>query len=120
LLEIKVIDTGIGIPTDKQDKIFERFFQNDIPGSMVNQGSGIGLSITKEFVKLHNGEISVESEPGQGSYFTILLPVQFTSRGTRTKLLRRTITGRTSRHDTRTLQQPGAVAATKKAYCFTG
>jgi len=75
LLEIKIIDTGIGIPLDKQEKIFERFFQNDIPDSMVNQGSGIGLSITREFVSLHNGEISVESEPGQGTYFTILLPV---------------------------------------------
>lgn len=79
LLEIKVIDTGIGIPLDKQDKVFERFFQNEVPGSMVNQGSGIGLSITKEFIKLHNGEISVESEPGQGSYFTILLPVDLTA-----------------------------------------
>jgi signal transduction histidine kinase/DNA-binding response OmpR family regulator len=78
LLEIKVIDTGIGIPLDKQDKIFERFFQNEIPGSMVNQGSGIGLSITREFVKLHNGEISVESEVGRGSCFTILLPVDLT------------------------------------------
>jgi signal transduction histidine kinase/ligand-binding sensor domain-containing protein/DNA-binding response OmpR family regulator len=78
LLEIKVIDTGIGIPLDKQDKIFERFFQNEVPGSMVNQGSGIGLSITKEFVKLHNGEISVESETGRGSCFTILLPVDLT------------------------------------------
>lgn len=75
LLEIKIIDTGIGIPLDKQEKIFERFFQNEVPDSMVNQGSGIGLSITREFVNLHNGEISVESEPGQGSYFTILLPV---------------------------------------------
>jgi signal transduction histidine kinase/ligand-binding sensor domain-containing protein/DNA-binding response OmpR family regulator len=74
-IEIKVIDTGIGIPPDKHDKIFERFFQNEVPGSMVNQGSGIGLSITKEFVRLHKGEIYVESEPDQGSYFTVLLPV---------------------------------------------
>jgi signal transduction histidine kinase/ligand-binding sensor domain-containing protein/DNA-binding response OmpR family regulator len=74
-LEIKVMDTGIGIPHEKLDKIFERFFQNDIPGSMVNQGSGIGLSITKEFVKLHNGQIEVESEVGYGSCFTILLPI---------------------------------------------
>ncbi len=75
LLAIKVIDTGIGIPIGKQEKIFERFFQNDIPGSMVNQGSGIGLSITKEFVKLHNGNIEVDSEPGKGSCFTVVLPV---------------------------------------------
>ncbi len=75
-LEIKVIDTGIGIPLDKHDKIFDRFFQNDIPGSMVNQGSGIGLAITKEFVKLHNGTIRVESEPEQGSCFIVSLPVK--------------------------------------------
>ena len=75
LLAIKVIDTGIGISKEKQEKIFERFFQNDIPGSMVNQGSGIGLSITKEFVKLHNGTVWVDSEPGKGSCFTVLLPV---------------------------------------------
>lgn len=76
LLEIKVIDTGIGIPEDKKEKIFEPFFQNDIPGSMLNLGSGIGLSITKEFVRLHRGRIIVESEFNQGSCFTVLLPVQ--------------------------------------------
>jgi signal transduction histidine kinase/AraC-like DNA-binding protein len=75
-LEIKVMDTGIGIQNDKLDKIFEPFFQNDIPGSMLNQGSGIGLSITKEFVRLHGGEITVESEFNQGSCFTVLLPLQ--------------------------------------------
>jgi DNA-binding response OmpR family regulator len=75
-LAIQVKDTGIGIPAAKHDKVFERFFQNDIPGSMVNQGSGIGLAITKEFVKLHNGTIELESEPGKGSCFTVLLPVK--------------------------------------------
>jgi signal transduction histidine kinase/ligand-binding sensor domain-containing protein/DNA-binding response OmpR family regulator len=75
MLEIRVQDTGIGIEKEKQEKIFERFFQNDIPGSMVNQGSGIGLAITREFVRLHNGAIRVESEPGLGSRFTVLLPV---------------------------------------------
>lgn len=74
-LAIMVKDTGIGIPQEQQDKIFERFFQHDIPGSLVNQGSGIGLSITREFVKLHGGSISVDSTPGMGSCFTILLPV---------------------------------------------
>ena len=74
-LEIRVMDTGIGIPADKQGRIFEPFFQHDIPGFMLNQGSGIGLSITKEFVKLHNGEILVESEHDQGSCFTVLLPL---------------------------------------------
>ncbi|HEX9511783.1 MAG TPA: two-component regulator propeller domain-containing protein [Puia sp.] len=75
LLQLTVKDTGIGIEKGKQEKIFERFFQNDIPGSMVNQGSGIGLAITREFVKLHNGAIRVESEPGQGSCFIVLLPL---------------------------------------------
>lgn len=75
-LEIRVIDTGIGIANDKRERIFEPFFQNDIPGSMLNQGSGIGLSITKEFVRLHGGEIFVESEFNQGSCFTILLPMR--------------------------------------------
>ena len=74
-LEIKVIDTGIGIPHEKHNKIFERFFQHDIPASMINQGSGIGLAITREFVKMHGGEIRVESEPDHGSCFIINLPL---------------------------------------------
>ncbi|TWJ02349.1 signal transduction histidine kinase [Mucilaginibacter frigoritolerans] len=74
-LEIRVIDTGIGIAVDKRERIFDPFFQNDLPGSMLNQGSGIGLSITREFVKLHNGEIFVESEFNEGSCFTVLLPL---------------------------------------------
>ena len=74
-IAIRVKDTGIGIPAEKQEKIFERFFQNDVPASMVNQGSGIGLSITKEFVKLHGGIITVESEVNAGSCFTVLLPL---------------------------------------------
>jgi DNA-binding response OmpR family regulator len=71
---IKVWDSGIGIPPEKQERIFERFFQHDVPGSLVNQGSGIGLSITREFVRLHNGRISVQSEPEKGSCFTVHLP----------------------------------------------
>jgi len=74
LLDIRVEDSGIGIPSEKQEKIFERFFQQEVPGSLVNQGSGIGLSITKEFVKLHNGSIRVESEPEKGSCFIVQLP----------------------------------------------
>jgi signal transduction histidine kinase/ligand-binding sensor domain-containing protein/DNA-binding response OmpR family regulator len=74
-LEIKVIDTGIGIPADKLDRVFERFFQNELPASMVNQGNGIGLSITQEFVRIHGGVIDVTSEVGKGSTFRVLLPV---------------------------------------------
>ncbi|WP_229206881.1 hybrid sensor histidine kinase/response regulator transcription factor [Dyadobacter crusticola] len=74
LLEINVMDTGIGIPAEKQEKIFDRFFQNELPVSMVNQGSGIGLSITREFVRIHGGTITVSSAPDQGSCFTVTLP----------------------------------------------
>ncbi|MFA6084081.1 two-component regulator propeller domain-containing protein [Mucilaginibacter sp.] len=75
MLEIKVIDTGIGIPKENQEKVFERFFQDDMPENLLNQGSGIGLSITKEFVKMQGGTIQIESEPDYGSCFTISLPV---------------------------------------------
>lgn len=73
-LEIRVRDTGIGIAAEKHERIFERFFQDDLPSTMVNQGSGIGLSITREFVRLHGGSIRVESEPGKGSSFIVALP----------------------------------------------
>ena len=75
-LQIKVIDTGIGISQEKIDKIFEPFFQDDIPGSMINQGSGIGLSITKEFVGLHHGKIKAESRDNEGSSFTVTIPLK--------------------------------------------
>jgi signal transduction histidine kinase/ligand-binding sensor domain-containing protein/DNA-binding response OmpR family regulator len=75
-LAIEVKDSGIGIPADQQEKIFERFFQTEVPDSMVNQGTGIGLAITKEFVKLHNGIITVQSEPERGTCFTVLLPAK--------------------------------------------
>ena len=75
-LAIEVSDTGIGIPADQQEKIFERFFQTDVPESMVNQGTGIGLAITKEFVRLHGGVITVKSEPEKGTRFTVTLPAK--------------------------------------------
>ena len=74
ILSIRVKDTGIGIPTDKRGKIFERFFQSDVPDTILNQGSGIGLAITQEFVKMHRGQLTVESEVNKGSCFTIRLP----------------------------------------------
>jgi signal transduction histidine kinase/ligand-binding sensor domain-containing protein/DNA-binding response OmpR family regulator len=76
MLHIKVCDTGIGISQHMHEKIFDHFVQSDIPANMLNQGSGIGLSIVKEFVKLHNGSINVESELGKGSCFTVSLPLQ--------------------------------------------
>lgn len=74
-VSIKVIDTGIGIPYDKQESIFERFFQDNSPSDILNQGTGIGLSIVREFVKLHGGSIDVQSEPGCGSVFIVQFPL---------------------------------------------
>jgi len=75
-LQIKVIDTGIGIAQEKINRIFDPFFQDDVPGSIVNKGTGIGLSITKEFVSLHNGTVNAQSEAGEGSTFIIVIPLK--------------------------------------------
>ncbi|MCV9385098.1 hybrid sensor histidine kinase/response regulator transcription factor [Reichenbachiella ulvae] len=73
---ISVADTGIGIPADKQEAVFDRFIQSEIKPNMINSGTGIGLSITKEFVELHGGNISVESEKDDGSTFFVELPLK--------------------------------------------
>jgi signal transduction histidine kinase/DNA-binding response OmpR family regulator len=75
-VSIVVKDTGVGIPADQLSLIFDRFFQHATEDGVLNQGTGIGLSITKEFVRLHGGTISVESAVGQGSVFTVLLPLR--------------------------------------------
>ena len=73
-IEVRVADTGIGIPKEKQALIFEAFQQAD--GSIARQfgGSGLGLSITQKLIELHGGSISVESIPGEGSTFSFRLP----------------------------------------------
>ena len=70
----KIADSGVGIPADKKEKIFERFFQQPTSSSILNQGTGIGLSITREFVNMHGGKIEVESEPAKGAVFSIQIP----------------------------------------------
>ncbi|WP_166641878.1 hybrid sensor histidine kinase/response regulator transcription factor [Pedobacter duraquae] len=77
LIEISVSDTGIGIAPESQDKVFDRFFMDNNVSAILNQGSGIGLSIVKEFVELHGGELSLESELGKGSKFVVSIPVDF-------------------------------------------
>ncbi|WP_242947098.1 PAS domain-containing sensor histidine kinase [Clostridium haemolyticum] len=74
-IQISVKDTGIGIPENRQELIFERFIQVDKSLSRNHEGSGVGLSLVKAFVNLHNGNIKVNSKVGYGSEFLITLPV---------------------------------------------
>ncbi|GAA0820411.1 ligand-binding sensor domain-containing protein [Clostridium tertium] len=77
-VKISVKDSGIGIEKKYHDAIFDRFGQayNDV--SEEHGGSGLGLTVTKQLVTLHNGRIFVKSEPGHGSEFVIILPVKYT------------------------------------------
>jgi signal transduction histidine kinase/uncharacterized protein YigA (DUF484 family) len=70
-----VMDTGAGIPLDKQDMIFEPFIQT-VNGEKQNQGTGLGLPISRSLVRAHGGELWVDSERGEGSAFFFTLPVQ--------------------------------------------
>jgi len=72
---IEIQDTGIGIPKEHLDRIFERFYVIDKSRSKKLGGTGLGLSIVKHIALLHNGEVSVKSTPGKGTTFTILLPL---------------------------------------------
>lgn len=76
LVEIKITDTGIGIPKDKQELIFERFGQVDSNLSRQAEGTGIGLSLVKLLVNILEGTVEVESELGIGSTFIIKLPAK--------------------------------------------
>lgn len=74
LISLKVTDSGIGIEQEELDKIFNRFYQGGSGGKMA-KGSGIGLTLVKEFVEMHSGTISVSSVKGEGAVFEIILPV---------------------------------------------
>jgi signal transduction histidine kinase len=74
-LEMKVSDTGIGIPPDKLDTIFEKFRQVDSSATRLYGGLGLGLYIVREFTEMLGGKITVESEAGHGSTFTVTIPV---------------------------------------------
>jgi len=75
-VKLEVIDHGIGIPNREQEKIFEKFYRVGDPLVHNTKGSGLGLSLVRHIAHAHGGEVSVDSTPGQGSKFTIELPLQ--------------------------------------------
>lgn len=72
---IKVADTGPGMDAETQSRIFERFEQVEAPDTREHEGAGLGLALTKELVELHGGRIDVVSTPGEGTTFTVTVPV---------------------------------------------
>ncbi|WP_162909480.1 GAF domain-containing protein [Aggregatilinea lenta] len=73
---ISIIDHGIGIPADKLERIFERFFQGDRMIKHRYGGAGLGLSIVQRIIEAHGGRVHVESQEGKGSTFTVVLPLE--------------------------------------------
>lgn len=82
---VDVSDTGIGIPAQKVDSIFSKFSQADTSITRKYGGTGLGLSITKSLVDLMGGKITVKSEPGKGSTFTIQIPFMLSGEGMQTQ-----------------------------------
>jgi len=79
-------DNGVGIPKDKQQNIFKKFYQADTSMSRNAGGTGLGLAICKAIVEAHNGKIWFESEPGQGTTFYFSLPPSSKSASEETSL----------------------------------
>ncbi len=74
---IKVADSGIGIPEEEQDRIFERFYRVDKARSRQTGGSGLGLAITRRVILMHKGAIRLTSREGEGSTFTVRIPLNY-------------------------------------------
>ncbi|CAN5235822.1 MAG: ATP-binding protein [Rubrobacter sp.] len=79
-LTVRIRDTGVGIPEEDLNQLFERFYRVDKDRSRATGGSGLGLAISKQIVEMHGGSISVESEVDVGSVFEVRLPKAFLSR----------------------------------------
>ena len=96
LVSIDVVDSGAGIPAEQLPNIFEKFFQADNQRASSQKGSGLGLAIAKEIVEAHGGTITVESVRGEGTRFSIVLPI---------------VAGLTPEHDTAAPSTTGAITA---------
>ncbi|MEJ2614076.1 MAG: ATP-binding protein, partial [Ignavibacteriaceae bacterium] len=75
-VNISICDSGIGIPKEKMSKIYDRFYQVENSHKRKQEGTGIGLALSKELIELHKGKIQVESEEGKGTIFTISIPIE--------------------------------------------
>src|SRR5262245_52491133 len=73
-VELQVRDTGVGIPDDQHEKVFERFHRIERTSARTHEGAGIGLALVQELVKLHGGSVRVKSAAGVGSTFTVTIP----------------------------------------------
>jgi signal transduction histidine kinase len=73
-VRVSITDTGIGIPADQLDRIFDRFHRVENAAVRSQEGTGIGLSLVRELVRIHHGRIEVSSRPNEGSTFTVILP----------------------------------------------
>ena len=76
VLKLEVVDRGIGIPRNEQSKVFEKFYRAGNPLVHNTKGSGLGLSLVRHIAHAHGGEVEVESTPGKGSKFTLVLPLE--------------------------------------------
>lgn len=74
---VKVADSGVGIPEDCQDKVFERFYRVDKARSRETGGTGLGLAITRNAILMHKGAIKLYSKPGEGTTFTMRIPLTY-------------------------------------------
>jgi two-component system phosphate regulon sensor histidine kinase PhoR len=72
-IQISVMDTGVGVPSEHISRIFERFYRVDNDRSRALGGTGLGLAIVKHIIEAHGSQIQVESKPGEGSVFRFLL-----------------------------------------------
>jgi signal transduction histidine kinase len=72
---IEVVDEGIGIPAGELERLFEKFYRIGRSETQGTRGSGVGLALVKHIAEAHGGRVSAESRPGQGSRFSLYLPI---------------------------------------------